>query len=102
MSLAQVAKYEDKNVKDYVFQIVSGPDTSSTFAVYPKDFASTGFFMNHSSKTERKNKINVKASISITKHGPIILLQALRKIKIGEELLYNYNGKFDSFNTTAF
>jgi hypothetical protein len=59
MSLAQCAKYGDKNIKDYVFHFISGPDTSSTFVVYPKDFASTGFFMNHG--TKKGKKTNVKA-----------------------------------------
>jgi len=44
--------------------------------------------MNH---IESKNKVNVNAFTAIHKNGPIILMQAIRRIKIGEELLYNYN-----------
>ena len=96
MSLAQVAKYGDKSVKDYLFHLISGPDVMSTFVVYPINYASAGFFMNHSHK---KNQINVKASISIARTGPIVLMQAIKKINYGEELLYDYNGEYDLYRT---
>jgi hypothetical protein len=102
MSLAQIAKYGDKRVKDYVFHLVSGPDVMTNFAVYPQDFASAGFFMNHGSKSKNKNKINTKASIAIAESGPIILLQAIKMIKYGEELLYDYNGFYNAYETANF
>ena len=100
MSLAQVAKYGDKNVKDYAFHITSGPDVMTNFVVYPQDFASVGFFMNHGSK--KKHKINTKASIALAETGPIVLLQAIKKINYGEELLYDYNGCYNYYETRGF
>jgi hypothetical protein len=50
----------------------------------------------------KKSKINVKTSIAIAETGPIILMQSTRKITYGEELLYDYNGAFESYNTSAF
>jgi hypothetical protein len=102
MSLAQVAKYGDKSVKDYVFHLTSGPDVMSTFVVYPRDYASAGFFMNHGNSKSKKSKINVKTSIAIAKMGPIVLMQAIKRINYGDELLYEYNGAFDSYDTSAF
>jgi hypothetical protein len=107
MSAAQVAKYTDVNVKEYLFQLISGPDVTSTFLVCPRDYASAGYFMNHGKEKKEKGKkyqknINVKASIVIANAGPIIIFQAMRKIKYGEELVYNYNGNFDSYDTTTF
>jgi SET domain-containing protein len=89
-------------VKPYLFQLVLGPDAMSTFVVYPKDYASVGFFMNHANSKCKKSKINVKTSIAIAETGPIILMQSTRKITYGEELLYDYNGAFESYNTSAF
>lgn len=97
MSLSQIGKYGDKKLESYIFQLIQGPDVKSTFAVYPRDFASAGFFMNHS----KKNK-NVTASIAIASNGPIVLFQASKKIDYGEELIYNYNGMFDNYNTEEF
>ena len=47
MSAAQVAKYSGKDVKGYIFHLISGPDVTSTFLVCPRDYASAGYFMNH-------------------------------------------------------
>ena len=55
--------------------------------------------MNH---TSSKNIVNVYAFIAIHKNGPIILMQAIRKIKHGEELLYNYNAESVGYNTEGF
>jgi SET domain-containing protein len=74
----------------------------STFVVYPSDYASAGFFMNHADSKCKRSKINVKTSIAIAKTGPIILMQAARKITYGEELLYDYNGAFESYSTSTF
>jgi SET domain-containing protein len=97
--MAQVAKYGDKAIKEYAFHLASGPDVMTNYAVYPQDFASAGFFINHS---KSKNKINTKASIAIGESGPIILLQAIKKIDYGEELLYDYNGFYNSYETSNF
>lgn len=88
VSLAQASKYKEDNIKDYLFHLISGPDVQTNFVVFPKDFASAGFFMNH---TKIKKKVNVNAFIAIHKNGPIILMQAIRRIKSREELLYDYN-----------
>ena len=40
--------------------------------------------------------------IALCQNGPIILMLANRKIKKGEETLYNYNGVFDSYDTEAY
>jgi len=48
MALSQVAKYGDPTTNQYTFELTYGPDVTSNFAVYPKDYASVGFFMNHS------------------------------------------------------
>jgi SET domain-containing protein len=68
--------------------------------VYPKSYASLGFFMNHSS--QKSNKVNVSTMIALCQNGPIILMLANRKIKKGEETLYNYNGVLDSYDTEAY
>jgi SET domain-containing protein len=91
ISLVEVAKIRDNSIKDYLFHLISGPDVQSTFVVCPKDYASAGFFMNHADK-RNKQKINVKTLIVIHKSGPIVLMQASKRINYGDELLYNYNG----------
>ena len=48
MTLSQVAKYGDPTTNQYTFELTYGPDVTSNFAVYPKDYASAGYFMNHS------------------------------------------------------
>lgn len=40
--------------------------------------------------------------IALCKNGPIILMLANRKIKKGEEVLYNYNGILDSYDTEKY
>lgn len=87
VSLAQASKYKEDNIKDYLFHLISEPDVQTNFVVFPKDFASTGFFMN----LPKIKKVNINAFIAIHKNGPIILMQAIRRIKNGEELLYDYN-----------
>jgi hypothetical protein len=98
MSAAQVSKYTDKSVKDYIFHLTSGPDVATIYFVCPRDYASTGYFMNHGIY---KN-VDVKASIVIATTGPMIIFQATGNIGYGQELIYNYNGNFDSYDTTAF
>lgn len=56
--------------------------------------------MNHSS--QKSNKVNVSTMIALCQNGPIILMLANRKIKKGEETLYNYNGVLDSYDTEAY
>ena len=102
MSLSQVAKYGEHGLKSYVFHLVLGPDVTSNFVVYPKDYASAGFFMNHTNSKCKKSKANVKAMTVITKMGPIILMQAIKKIDYGDELLYDYNGEYGSYDTRGF
>jgi hypothetical protein len=81
VSLAQASKYKEKIIKDYLFHLINGPDVQNNFLVFPKNFASAGFFMNH---TQTKKKGNVNAFIAIHKNGPIVLMQSNRKIKSGE------------------
>jgi SET domain-containing protein len=100
--LAQVAKLRDNSIKDYLFHLISGHDVRSTFVVYPKEYESAGFFMNHADSKRNKKEINVKTLIAIHKSGPIVLMQASKKINYGDELLYNYNGEYDSFDTKDF
>jgi SET domain-containing protein len=90
MSLSQVAKYGESSLKSYVFHLLLGPDVMSNFVVYPKDYASAGFFMNHTSSKSKKR--NVKTMVVIGKMGPIVFMQAIKKIEYGDELLYDYNG----------
>mgnify|MGYP001580450904 FL=1 len=80
MSLAQVAKYGCKSMKNYIFHLIDGPDVTSTFVVCPRDYASAGYFMNHGTT---KKQINISASIAIDKNGPIIIMRAIRDIKYG-------------------
>ena len=98
MSLSQVAKYGQKKINAYTFQLVQGPNAISDFVVYPRDFASTGYFMNHGVA----GKANVETMVKVSKKGPIILMQAMMDIGWGEELLYNYNGGFDSYDTQGY
>jgi SET domain-containing protein len=102
VSLARVASMIDKSLKDYLFHLISGPDVEANFVVYPKDYASAGFFMNHADSRVNKKKINVKTLIALHKNGPIVLMQASKKINYGEELLYDYNGEYAFFDTRGF
>jgi hypothetical protein len=97
--LAQASKYKAENIKDYLFHLINGPDIQNNFVVFPKDYASAGFFMNH---TNSKNKVNVNAFVAIHKNGPIILMQSIRRIKIGEELLYNHNAQLIGYDEVVF
>jgi hypothetical protein len=99
VSLAQASKYKAENIKDYLFHLINGPDIQNNFVVFPKDYASAGFFMNH---TNSKNKVNVNAFVAIHKNGPIILMQSIRRIKIGEELLYNHNAQLIGYDEVVF
>jgi hypothetical protein len=83
LSLAQVAKFKDDRIKDYIFHLISGPNVSTSFVVFPKDYASTGFFMNHADSRANKKIINVKTLIALHKNGPIVLMQASKKINYG-------------------
>lgn len=83
ISLAQVAKLNDKTMKNYLFHLITGPDVQTNFVVFPKNYASVGFFMNHADAKTNKKKINVKAMIALHKNGPIILMQATKKINYG-------------------
>jgi SET domain-containing protein len=87
--LAQASKYKEDNIKDYLFHLICGSDVQTNYVVFPRDFASSGFFMNHTSSN--KKKVNVHTSIAIHRNGPIILMRAMKRIKCGEELLYDYN-----------
>jgi SET domain-containing protein len=97
MALSQVAKYGDSNINQYTFDLIYGPDVMSNYAVYPKDYASTGFFMNHASSST-----NVTTQIVLTKNGPIIMMIASKEIIYGKELVYNYNGCVKMYNTDDF
>lgn len=69
----------------------------TNYVVYPKDYASAGFFMNHSN-----SKTNVKTLTVISRRGPLILMLASKSIEYGKELLYNYNSRFYSYDTNDF
>lgn len=97
MSLSQVAKYGNKHINEYTFHLLAGPDVMTNYVVYPKDYASPGFFMNHST-----SNTNVKTIAVISKRGPLILMLATKAIEYGKELLYNYNARFDSYDIKNF
>jgi SET domain-containing protein len=97
MALSQVAKYGDKVTNQYTFNLVYGPDVMSNYAVYPKDYASVGFFMNHA-----KTKNNVSTEVVLTNRGPLILMIASKEIQYGKELVYNYNACLNLYNTDDF
>lgn len=79
MSLSQVSKYGEKKIDKYTFQLIQGPNAVSDFVVYPKDYASAGYFMNNA----EGSKANVKTIVKVSKNGPIILMQATRIINYG-------------------
>ena len=81
ISLASLIKYKETNLRNYLFHIISGPDVQTTFVVFPKDFASIGYFMNHANSKIIKSKVNIKTLISLSRHGPIILMIAAKKIE---------------------
>ena len=56
MSLSQVSKYGEKRIDAYTFQLIQGPNAMSDFVVYPKDYASAGYFMNHA-EGDRKSVV---------------------------------------------
>jgi hypothetical protein len=58
--------------------------------------------MNHADSRIKSNNVNVKTLIAIHRNGPIVLMIADRKINCGDELLYDYNGEYDAFNTNGF
>ncbi len=97
MALSQVAKYGDSIINQYTFDLIYGPDVMSNYAVYPKDYASAGFFMNHA-----KSNTNVSTEVVLTKNGPLILMVASKEISYGKELVYNYNGCVNMYNTDDF
>lgn len=96
-SLSQISKYGNKETNAYTFDLTLGPHSASSYVVYPKFYASVGFFMNHSNK-----KPNVITKVVLERNGPIILMLALRKIEYGEELTYNYNGEVNNYPTKGF
>ena len=68
----------DKSVDAYLFHLISGPDVLTNFVVYPSKWASAGYFMNHGT-----GKINVKTFIALHRSGPIVIMQATKKINYG-------------------
>ena len=101
-SLAQAAKYSEAILKDYLFNLISGPVILKSSLLLPKDFASAGFFVNHADSKTKRKKINVKALIALQKNNPIVLMQASKKIDNGEELLYDYNREYSAIDTRDF
>lgn len=97
MGLSQVAKYGSKHINEYTFHLLAGPDVMTNYVVYPKDYASAGFFMNHS-----KSNTNVTTIMAISRKGPLILMLASKNIEYGKELLYNYNARFDAYDIHGF
>ena len=79
MSLSQVSKYGEKKINKYTFQLTRGPNAVSDFVVYPKDYASAGYFMNHA----EESKVNVTTMVKVSKNGPIILMQSTKNINYG-------------------
>ena len=71
----------------YIFNFQDGPTPFTSFAIVPIRVAHLGMFIN-------RGIPNVKPNRFWSSKGPIILFTSLRKIKMGEEMLYD-----DSNNT---
>jgi len=98
VSLAEVSKLNEESIKPYLFHLISGPEVTSNFVVYPSQWASAGYFMNHCVK----GKANVKTFIALHRNGPIVIMQAAKKIDYAHELLYDYNGEHCAYDTGGF
>jgi 7-cyano-7-deazaguanine synthase in queuosine biosynthesis len=97
-SLAEISILNEESVKPYLFQLISGPTVSTNYAVYPDCWASAGYFMNHADG----KLANVKTFIALHISGPLIVMQASKKIRKDQELLYNYNAEHSAYDTNQF
>jgi hypothetical protein len=98
VSLAEASKLNDESTKPYLFHLISGPEVTSNFVVHPSQWASAGYFMNH----DAKSQANVKTFIALHRNGPIVIMQAAKKIDYAQELLYDYNGEYCAYDTRGF
>ncbi len=84
---------ESNGLSEYAFEYCEGPTAETTFLVCPQGNWSIGNLINHS-----KQKCNVKSFKYISRKGVEIMIFAMKNIKRGTQLLYDYkaggNGEY--------
>ena len=80
---------------EYTFQYCFGPLASQDFNIVPQKNWSIGPFLNYGGR-KRRNVSTIKGA---TKNEIVVVLYASRAIRKGEELLYDYNGAMEAYNT---
>lgn len=71
----------------YIFNFQDGPTPFASWAIVPEGVAHLGMFINHGTP-------NVTPSRFWSAKGPILLFISLRKITMGEEILYDYGPEY--------
>ena len=96
-------KIFDKN--DSIMELIRTPSSNTSLVICPENYGNLARFLsgvnNYDSKLKRKQNVySIRLSIDGTVH---ILLLALRNIKKGEVLYYDYNaGGYDEYPTEHF
>jgi hypothetical protein len=85
--ITQAEIFESYQNCKYIFSFQDGPTPFTSWAIIPVGVANLGIFINH-------GKPNVAPSRFWSSKGPIILFISLRKINMGEEILYDYGPKY--------
>ena len=80
---------------EYAFQYCFGPLASQDFNIVPQKNWSIGPFLNYGG-SQRRNVSTIKGA---TEKEIVVVLYASRAIRKGEELLYDYNGAMEAYNT---
>ncbi len=71
----------------YIFNFQDGPTPFTSWAIVPVGVAHLGMFINH-------GKPNVIPTRFWSSKGPILIFISLRKISMGEEILYDYGPNY--------
>lgn len=85
--ITQAEIIESYKTCKYIFNFQDGPTPFTSWAIVPVRVAHLGMFINHGTP-------NVIPTRFWSSKGPILLFISLRKIKMGEEILYNYGSNF--------
>lgn len=96
-------KIFDKN--DSIMELIRTPSSNTSLVICPENYGNLARFLsgvnNHNSKLKKKQNVySIRLSIDQSVH---ILLLALKNIKKGEILYYDYNaGGYDEYPTSHF
>ena len=94
--MSSVAAQRIDHLKDYIVAAFEGPGTQQTSVIVPHYFAGFGHILNGAGSSS--HECNCEIANFLCLNGLVSLLKAKRDILKGEELQWDYNGRYEEYD----